>query len=259
MSSRPSAFSSIDQLDQLRHVEAELALFATALRPATESCRRQLDAHARRRHDAQLVCHLQQHIELRELLEHDEHAMPELLADQRQPHELVVLVAVADDQVVGLVGERDDRLQLRLRSAFEAHAIRLAEFVNFLDDVPLLVDLDRKHGRVLARVAVLLDRRLELFAQLVHARAQQIRESQQHRHRDTLRFQILRQLEEIDFPIGVVAIRAHDDMPLGIDVEIPAAPPFDVVEGARVIDGPGHGSARGGFRRKREGSHGAVF
>ena len=130
--------------------------------------RRELDAHARRRHDAQLVRDLEQHIEFGQLFEHDEDAMPELLADQRQPHELVVLVAIADDQVIRLVGERDDGLQFGLGAALQADAVRPPEAVNLLDHVALLVDLDRKHRGVLAGVAVLLDRRLELLAELMH-------------------------------------------------------------------------------------------
>ena len=181
--------------------------------------------------------------------------MAELLADQRQPHELVVLVPVADDQVIGLVGERDDRLQLGLGSAFETDAVGLAEFVDLLHNVTLLIDLDREDGRVLAGVAVLFDRRFELFAQLMHARAQQIGEPEQHRHGDALRFQILRQLEQIHFAVRMIAIRTHDDVSAGVDIEVAASPSLDVVQGAGVIDGPRHGSARGGFRRKRQGCH----
>ena len=47
------------------------------------------------------VRRLEQHVELAQLLEHDEDLVPELLAHEGQAHELLVLVAVADDEVVG--------------------------------------------------------------------------------------------------------------------------------------------------------------
>ena len=62
---------------------------------------RELDAHAGRRRDAELVRRLQQHVELAQLLEHDEDLVAELLAHEGEAHELLVLVAVADDEVVG--------------------------------------------------------------------------------------------------------------------------------------------------------------
>ena len=169
--------------------------------------------------------------------------MAQLLADERQSHELVVLVAVADDQVIGLLGQRDHGLQFRLGSAFESDAVWLPELVDLLHHVALLVDLDREHGRVLARVAVLLDCGLELLAELMHARAEQVGEPQQHRHGDALCLEILRELEQVDLTLRMIAIRAHDDVAPGIDVEISATPAFHVVESASVIDGPRHGSA----------------
>lgn len=87
--------------------------------------------------------------------------MPELLAHERQPHELVVLVAVADDQVLGAFGKAKHRLQFGLRTAFEAHTVRLAELHDFLNDVALLVDLDRIHRGIPAGVFEFLDRRGE--------------------------------------------------------------------------------------------------
>ena len=249
----------VDQLDELRHVETELALLSTALRPSTKSGGRKLDADTRGGNHAEFVRDLQQDIQLRELLQHDEDAMAKLLADERQTHELVVLVPVADNQMIRLVRQRDHGLQLRFRAALETDAVRLTELVDLLDDMALLIDLDREDRRVLPGVAVLLDRRLELLAELMHARAQQVREPQQHRHCDALRLEVLRQLEQIDLSVGVLAVGPHDDVALRVDIEIPAPPPFDIVKRAGVFDGPRRSGARGEVRRKRQGCHGAEF
>ena len=62
-------------------------------------------------------------------------------------------------QMIGVVvvGERDDGQQLRLRAGLEAEVVRLAELVDFLDDLPLLIDLDRIDAAVAALVLMLCD------------------------------------------------------------------------------------------------------
>ena len=51
--------------------------------------------------------------------------------------------------------ERQHREQLRLGAGLEAEAERLAEVEDLLDDVPLLVHLDRVDAAVVALVVVL--------------------------------------------------------------------------------------------------------
>ena len=81
--------------------------------------------------------------------------MPELLPHESETHELLVLVTIADDEVVGRLGDTKDRLELRLAAALQTDAMRFAELQNLLDDVSLLIHLDRIHGRVSTGVAEL--------------------------------------------------------------------------------------------------------
>ena len=188
----------VDRLHELRGVETELGLLASALLPPAKAARRELDAHTRRRRHAHLVRHLKQHIDFAQLLDDDEDLMPELLAHEGEAHELLVLVAVADDHVVGVLGEAEHRLQLRLAAALEADAVRLAELDDLLDDVPLLIDLDRIHRRVAAGVAELLARLVEARGERLDARPKDVGEPKQHRERDPLLFQVVRDLEQIE-------------------------------------------------------------
>ena len=101
----------------------------------------------------------EQHIQLAQLLEHDEHLVSELLAHQGEAHELLVLVAVADDDV--LASTRSDA-STACSSGFDPHSsptpCALPNCDDLLDDVALLIDLDRIDGRVAAAVLELLDR-----------------------------------------------------------------------------------------------------
>ena len=55
--------------------------------------------------------------------------------------------------VVVAVGQRQHGEQLRLGAGLQAEVERLAEVEDLLDDVPLLVDLDRVDAAVVALVA----------------------------------------------------------------------------------------------------------
>jgi len=121
----------------------------------------ELDANAGGRIHTKLVGDLKKDVDFAELLDDDENLVTELLAHEREPHELLVLVAVAHDQMVGVLGESEDSLELGLAAALEAHARILSEFDDLLDDVALLVDLDREYRRVPAGVLIFADRAIE--------------------------------------------------------------------------------------------------
>ncbi len=229
---------AVDEFDELRRIEPELALLPGTLRPTPGAFGRELHPHADRRAHLQLRRDLEQHVQLRQLLDDDEDLVPDLLPHEGEAHELVVLVPVADDQVIRVLGDREHRLQLGLGTALEPNPIRTSVLEDLLDDMALLVDLDRIHGRVPADVLVLAHRRLEAFAQLRDAGAQDVAEAQEHREGDALLFEIAREVEQVELELGSPAIRADDDAPTLVHVEIARTPAFDVVQRARVIDRP---------------------
>ena len=228
----------VDDLHELGGAQAELRLLAAGLRPAAAALGAQLDAHPAFGLHAHLLRDLQQHVELADLLDDDEHLVTEPLAHEGEPHELFVLVAVADDEMVGALPQREHGLQLRLRSALETNPGRLAELDDLLHHVPLLVDLDRIHRGVAAGVRELLHRAVELRVERLDPRAEDVGESQQHRKGHALRFQVDRELEQVERAIRMVLVGPDDDVSLLVDVEESVAPALDVVQRARRVDRP---------------------
>ena len=134
--------------------EAELRPVAARRLPAAAAARRELDAHADLRPDADLPGVLEDQPELGVLLDDRDDPPAHLVGQHRHLDELGVLEPVADDwRVVGR--HRDDGQQLGLRAGFEAELVRPAEVEHFLDDLPLLVDLDRVDAEVAPFVLVL--------------------------------------------------------------------------------------------------------
>jgi hypothetical protein len=174
--------------------------------------------------------------------------MPQLLAHERQPHELLVLVAVADDEMVGGLVEAEHCLELRLAAALEADAVGGAELDDLVDHVALLVHLNRVDSRIGPLVAELLDRVVELGSEGLDAGAQDIGEAKQQRQTDTLGMEIHGQVVQIQsaFPIGV---GMNGDVTFAVHPEVAEPPSGHVVQLLSVPGGPARGSDGRGYGR----------
>src|SRR5215210_4739743 len=187
--------------------------------------------------------------------------MSELLTHQSEPHELLVLVTVADDHVVRVLGEAQNRLKLRLAAAFEPHSGRFAELDDLLHYVPLLIDFDRIHRRVSTSVGELLASVREFLVQRLDPRAEDVGKPQEQREAHPLRLQVVGQLEQIELPVRLLPVRSYDYMTSLVDVEKADPPPFDVVKSAGRFNRPrlddlGRGRGMRVFRRRRNAGTG---
>ena len=234
----PPPLQLVEEPHQLHRREPELRALAAALGPAARALGRQLDPDPRGRSHAHLVGHLEQDVQLVELLQHDHHGVAQLLAHQGQPHVLLVLVAVADDEMPGVLVEAQHRLELGLAPALEANAVGRAELHDLLHHVALLVDLHRVDGGVAPVVPELLDRVGELAREGLDPRLQDVGKAEQQRQAHALGVEIGGEVVEIE-PALPVGIRVHGDVAVGVDAEVAEAPSAHVVQLLRVLYGPG--------------------
>ena len=227
----------VDRLDHLARRQAELRAVAARRLPAPRPLGGQLDADADARAHADLLGGLGDQRELGELLDDDEDRAPQLRRHQRGLDVLLVLVAVADDQRVLVVEHRHDRQQLRLGAGLEAVVVGPAELDDLLDDVAVLVDLDRVDAAVLALVAVLGDGVLEGLVQLDDAAAQDVGEADEQRQADSAPRDLVDQLLEVDgWPLEAGRMRLHV---AGFGHrEVVVAPVFDPIDLGGIRDCP---------------------
>ena len=136
--------------------------------------------------------------QLGELLDDRDDLLADLAGQHGHLDEFVVLEAVADDRRVQAVGQGQHGQQLGLGAGLQAEVERLAEVEDLLDDVPLLVHLDRVDAAVVALVVVLLDGGLEGVVDLADAVAQDVGEAEQDRQLDAAGLQLIDQLLEVD-------------------------------------------------------------
>ena len=215
--------------------QAELRAVAAGTLPAAAATGGELDAHADLRPDADLLGVLQDQPELGVFLDDRDDRAPDLLGQHRHLDELGVLEAVADDRGV-VVGLRRDGQELGLRAGLEAEPVLAAEIEHFLDDLPLLVDLDRVDAHVAAFVLVLRDGRLEGVVDVADAVPEDVAEPDEHGQLDAAQHQMIGELLEVD-RLGGVLGRMDQHVTRGRDGEVALPPAVDFVEFGRVADG----------------------
>ena len=237
-----------DRLDQLAPREAELRAVAARGFPAAGAARRQARPHADARPDLGLLGDALDEPQLGRLLDHQDDRAAELRGQERGLDVLLVLVAVADDERLLVLEQRHDRQELGLRARLEAEVVGPAVLDDPLDQVALLVDLDRIDAAVAPLVAVLLDGARERFVELDDPRLEDVREAHQERRADAALAHLVDELFQVDRRRAGAA-RVHDHMPQVVNREVVVAPAADVVEVDRVSGGPASG--RQGVRRHR--------
>ncbi len=124
------------------HRQSELGAIAAGRLPATGTARGQLGPHADARPHTHPLGVMQHQFQVGEFLQHRNDLPPHLLGQHGHLEELAVLEPVADDRRVG-VGHGDDGQQFRFAARFQAKSVGHAEADNLLDDLPLLIHLDR--------------------------------------------------------------------------------------------------------------------
>ncbi len=161
--------------------------------------------------------------------------------------------------MVGSLGEREHRLQLRFAPHLQSYTMRLAESDDLLHHVSLLIYFDGVHGGVSARVAELPDRVVKAFGKHLDPRAQDVRKAQQERKLHSLRVEIHRQLKKVKAPAGLTG-RMHGHMTPRIDPEVADAPPRHVVQVEGILGRPPCLGGRVDVRRfSGNGANGALL
>src|SRR5690606_6773043 len=136
----------VHRLDQLLGVEAEEAPVATVLAPVAVHLGAELQTRADHGLDAEGAAALDDQRHLLGGFHHEDAGHAELAGPQAEVDELLVLVAIADDETLPIPEHGHGHQQLSLAAGLEAVVVARAEAGDLLDDVGLLVDLDGEHA-----------------------------------------------------------------------------------------------------------------
>ena len=147
---------------------------------------------------------------------------------------------------VSLSAMRHDGQQFRLRPGLEAELVRAAEVEHFLDDLSLLIDLDRIDAAVAALVLVLADGALKRRVDVGEPLLDDVGEADEHRQADAAELQPVDEFLEVDRLADVLG-RMHLDVAGRVDREVAVAPARHFVELAGVVHAPRRRGRRAGI------------
>ena len=111
------------------------------------------------------------------------------------------------------------------------------KFSDFLDDLPLLVDLDRIDAAVAALILVLRDGALKRGVNLAEAVFQDVGEAEQDRRAQAAKLEPIDQALEVDAARRILG-RMDQQVAVLVDREVALPPAGDVVELGRFGEGP---------------------
>jgi hypothetical protein len=227
----------LDRLHHLTRGEAELRTVARGLDPLAGAFRGQTRPHADHGTHVEFARAGDDRVDLLRAVDGDDDLATELLGEERRLDERLVLVSVAEDVGVGVLVQGEGNEQLGLAAGFDAEAVGRAVFDEFLDDVPLLVDLDRVDAAEPALVVVLGDGGGKGPEHLLDAELQDVGEADQEREIAAPALQILDEFLEVD---GTLAHTARRDLNVArfVDGEEVLAPAVHVIELGSVFDRP---------------------
>ena len=141
--------------------------------------------------------------------------LAELAAEQRDADERAVLVAVADDEALGILVHRQRGDQFRLASGFETEMKLLAGIDDFFDDFAQLIDLDRKNAAILILVPELRDRLLKRAVDRFDTVPEQILKSDDERETQTAIARFIYDFQNVDRAAVFLKGSRHDVPALG--------------------------------------------
>ena len=119
-------------------------------------------------------------IQFREFLHDEEDAFSHFLCEQSQFDEVLVLVAVADDETVGVHVGGEHRVEFRFGACLESEVIFFSVADDFLHDGSHLVHLDGIDDEVLRLVVICLRCFVEAVRCLFDSVVKDVRESEEH-------------------------------------------------------------------------------
>ena len=216
----------IEHLDGLREIQTEGTPVTRTLAPMAAPLRGKLDAQPQHRINPQRLAPLHHQLQLRRHLQHQHYIQSQLLGLQRQIDELGILVAIADQQRLAVMHERQRRQQLGLAAHFQTIMVLPPILGHLLHHLLLLVHLDRINPTVPPLVPLVPDLLPEGLVQFPDARIQQIRKPEERRQMEipVLLQQALDDLHQTHLGIVTVALQPHGGFPIAVHPEKPMTP-----------------------------------
>ena len=249
----PPLAETLDRLNELGEVEAEGTFFSARLCPLPSAFGGKLDPHADDRLDPEGGRALLNDAEFVRHLKHQHHPQAHELSVEGEVDEFLILVAVADEERVGIFEIGESRHQFGFASDFESVMKATAISGDLFRDLLLLVHLDREDAAIGAAVFQIADGLGEAVIEFLDAALEDAGKTKEQRRTDPAGIEFVEQLRDANRmgrargAIGEV----DDDLTPARNGIISGSPVIDAVGLGGLFDRPGIlGSLRFRFLRR---------
>ena len=229
-------FEEVEGLEQFGTVESELRGVATGAFPLAHGATGELDADAEIGTNAHLLCSLRNDLQFVQLLDNEENALSHLLCEKRQLDEVLIFVAVAHNDGIGVHVGGQHGVQFGFGTALKTEVVLLTVGDDFLDNGAHLIDLDGIDDEVLAAVVVFLLGTLEAIGSFLDAIVEDVGKTEQNGSGNVAFGQFVDQLAEVD--ANIVLARTDIGVTAFVDTEIVHAPTFNIIKFFGVFNTP---------------------
>ena len=226
--------------EQIRHREPKLGPLPHRAAPAAGAAGGELGANADEGGRPQLVAGGDDPLHLIGLLDHHHRLAAEAAGQDCRFDVAAVLIAVADQQGLGIVKQRQGDQQFGLAAGLQAEVPATAALHQLLHHVALLVAFHRKNALIAASVGVLSDGPLEGGMQPLQPVLKDVVEADQQGQAQVAALELPHQLHQIQRSAPLAA-GLHDHVAPFAHGEVGIAPAVDAVEGGTVGGAPGAG------------------
>ena len=222
---------------QFGNGEAEFGLVADGAAPAPCAAAGELGPHTDVGRCSQAFARFDNPVDFVRLFNHH-HRLPSKTSRQDRCLDVEpILVAVADQQRLGVVQQRESDQQFRFASCFQTEVPALAAAHQLLHHVALLVALHREDALVPAGVAVLRDGAFKGGVEPLQTVFEDVVEANQQRQRQVAAFQLRHQIHQIQ-AAAAIPLGLNADVAAPIDGEIRIAPAVEAVQRSTVLNRP---------------------
>ena len=227
----------LHRCQQLRNGEAEFGLVANGTTPTPCAAAGELGPHADVGRCSQALAGFNNPVDFVRLFDHYHRLASQASRQDCGLDVEPILVAVADQQGLGVVQQRERDQQLCFAARLKPEVPALAAAHQLLHDVALLVALHWKDALIPAGVAVLRDSALKGGVEPLQAVFEDVVEANQQRQSQVAAFQLRHQIHQIQ-AAAAIPLGLNADVSAPIDGEVRIAPAVKAIQRGTVLNRP---------------------
>src|SRR6476469_6757673 len=231
------AFQHVAGGKEIDGIESKLRVLASTGGPFARAFAGQTDTNANERFNPNFLGGPNGLLQFFQLLNYNDDLFVQFAPQQGDPNKSRILVAIANNQTLGVLVQGQGSDQFRLASCLQAKVKRLAGIDDFFDHFAQLIDFNRKNAAVFSLIVEFRDRGLECAVYRFDAVAEQILKADDKGKGESARTRFVNNFKNGN-GATILLERLGHDIAISIDGKVIGSPTLDVIGGVCRLQVP---------------------